>query len=326
MNASPPQISVIVPVYNVGNLVRTCVGSILSQDFADFELILVDDGSTDDSGCICDEFTSRDSRVSVIHKKNGNSASARNAGLDRANGEFVVFVDADDSLRAGALRTMLTRGISSGADLAVFSFATIGRNERLTIIPEESDVHWDTALRRMLLYRFPSQPWAKLYKKSLFDGIRFDPRAQFGQDLICNMDALIHKRPNVACFPDVVYNYVLRPTSNSFQNRFADRYKTLSELADERLHEANLETRLARELSAFRALNLVQVSFKTGKPPRKENAAKAFLAPNLDPDDLGSLPSRIAGSYRRSLLLGDVHFRMRLLRLRVARTLKGGPF
>ena len=326
MNASPPQISVIVPVYNVGNLVRTCVGSILSQDFAGFELILVDDGSTDDSGCICDEFTSRDSRVSVIHKKNGNSASARNAGLDRAKGDFVVFVDADDSLRPGALRTMLDHGLSSNAELCVFSFAKIGRNERLTVLPEEPAVPWETALRRLLLYRFPSQPWAKLFRKSLFDGIRFDSRAQFGQDLICNMDVLIRKRPRIACFPDVVYDYVLRPTSNSFQNRFADRYRILCELADERLCGANLETKLARELSAFRALNLVQISFKTGKPPRKENAAKTFLAPDLNPEDLGSLPSRIASSYRRSILLGDIHFRIRLLRLRVASTLKGGPF
>ncbi len=326
MNASPPRISVIVPVYNVGNLVRTCVDSILSQDFGNFELILVDDGSTDESGPICDEIARLDSRATVIHKENGNSASARNAGLDLATGEFVVFVDADDSLRVGALRTMLDRGLSSNADLAVFSFATIGRNDRIKILSEEIDVPWETALRRMLLYRFPTQPWAKIYRRSLFDGVRFDPRAQFGQDLICNMDVLLRKHPRIACFSDIVYNYVLRPTSNSFRNRFEERYRILSELAEERLREANLESGLTRELSSFRALNLVQTGFKTGKPPPKTLANQVFLAPDLNPESLGPLPCKIAEWYRRSLLLGDILFRTRLLRFRIARTLRGKPF
>ena len=326
MRTSPPTISVIVPVYMVGNLVRTCADSILAQNFDNFELILVDDGSTDESGPICDEIARLDTRVIVIHKENGNSASARNAGLDRARGEFVVFVDADDSLRAGALRTMLDRGHSSGADIAVFSFATIGRSERLTILPEEDDIPWETALHRMLLYRFPTQPWAKLYRSYLFDGVRFDPRAQFGQDLICNMDVMMQKHPRIACFPDVIYDYVLRPNSNSFRNRFEERYRILSELAGKRLRDANLETAMRRDLAAFRAFNLVQAGFKTGKPPPKTIAGQIFLAPNLNLEDLGPLPGKITDCYRRSIPLGDIYFRTRLLRSRVAKAFRRNPF
>ena len=89
-------ISVIVPVYNVERYIRQCVESILEQTYADLEIILVDDGSTDGSGSICDEYKLKDNRVVVIHKCNGGLSEARNAGLDIARGEYIGFVDSDD--------------------------------------------------------------------------------------------------------------------------------------------------------------------------------------------------------------------------------------
>ena len=97
MEGAPmPAVSVIVPVYNVEKYLRRCIDSILAQTFTDFELILVDDGSPDNCGAICDEYAARDARVRVIHKENGGVSSARNAGLDAATGEYVAFVDGDD--------------------------------------------------------------------------------------------------------------------------------------------------------------------------------------------------------------------------------------
>ena len=93
-----PLISVIVPIYNVEPYIHKCIDSIVSQTFADFELILVDDGSPDNCGKICDEYAKKDSRVHVIHKKNGGLASARNAGIDVAKGKYISFVDSDDYL------------------------------------------------------------------------------------------------------------------------------------------------------------------------------------------------------------------------------------
>lgn len=91
-----PKISIIVPVYNVEKYLRKCIDSILNQTFKDFELILIDDGSTDESGKICDEYNLKDNRIKVIHKENGGLSSARNAGLDIAQGEYIGFVDSDD--------------------------------------------------------------------------------------------------------------------------------------------------------------------------------------------------------------------------------------
>lgn len=93
-----PLISVIVPVYNSEKYLHRCIDSILTQTFSDFELLLVDDGSTDSSGAICDEYAKKDQRVRVFHKENGGVSSARNLGLDKARGEWIAFVDADDEL------------------------------------------------------------------------------------------------------------------------------------------------------------------------------------------------------------------------------------
>ncbi len=93
-----PKISVIVPVYNVEKYLRRCIDSILSQTFSDFELLLIDDGSKDKSGDICDEYVAKDVRIKVFHKANAGVSSARNLGLDKAKGEFIFFVDSDDFL------------------------------------------------------------------------------------------------------------------------------------------------------------------------------------------------------------------------------------
>lgn len=91
-----PKVSVIVPVYNAGKYLHRCIGSIMAQTYTDFELLLVDDGSTDGSGKICDEYAQKDSRIRVFHKENGGAASARNVGLDNACGEWIAYIDGDD--------------------------------------------------------------------------------------------------------------------------------------------------------------------------------------------------------------------------------------
>ena len=102
-----PKISVIVPVYNAGEYLHRCVDSILAQTFTDFELLLVNDGSKDNSGVICDEYAARDSRVCVFHKENGGVSSARNLGLDNAKGEWITFVDSDDYILPAFLTTFV---------------------------------------------------------------------------------------------------------------------------------------------------------------------------------------------------------------------------
>ena len=112
------KISIIVPVYNAAETLPDCLKSILSQEGVDFEVILVNDGSTDDSGIVCDRLAAADPRVTAIHQLNGGVSSARNAGLEAATGEYVAFVDADDALLEGALKNMSTEN----ADLVVAGY------------------------------------------------------------------------------------------------------------------------------------------------------------------------------------------------------------
>lgn len=93
-----PKLSIIIPIYNAEQFIRRCIDSILEQTYTDFELLLIDDGSTDDSSRICDVYSENDSRIKVFHKKNGGVSSARNVGLDNANGEWIVFIDSDDAI------------------------------------------------------------------------------------------------------------------------------------------------------------------------------------------------------------------------------------
>ncbi len=123
------KISVIVPAYNAEKTLHRCVDSILAQTFEDFELILVDDGSKDSSGRICDEYAAKDSRIRVVHKSNGGVSSARNAGLDIASGEYVAFIDSDDYIDNDYLLSF-TR---YNADLIVSGAKTISNNKTITI-------------------------------------------------------------------------------------------------------------------------------------------------------------------------------------------------
>ncbi len=114
-----PKYSVIVPVYNAGTRLETCVGSVLGQSFKDFELLLIDDGSTDGSGGICDHYAAGDARVKAIHQANRGVSSARNAGIDAACGEIVLFVDSDDSIEEGLLSEIDSK-MDSDADILFF--------------------------------------------------------------------------------------------------------------------------------------------------------------------------------------------------------------
>ena len=124
------KISVIIPVYNVQDYLEECVNSILAQTYTNLEIILVDDGSKDNSGQLCDAFSKRDSRVKVIHKENGGVSTARNAGIESATGEYIAFVDADDYIAPDMYSRLMNLLKYFGADFC-FSNRTMNQGEPL---------------------------------------------------------------------------------------------------------------------------------------------------------------------------------------------------
>ncbi|NHM29280.1 glycosyltransferase family 2 protein [Neobacillus terrae] len=173
------KISIIVPIYKVEPYLRQCVGSILAQSYTNFELILVDDGSPDKCGEICDEYAKKDNRIKVIHKKNGGLSSARNAGLDIAAGDFIGFIDGDDFVDTDMYEILYNLLVEYNADVAECSLKIIKSSN---LQPLETDKIKDGtvesgdnlfALKRLLEKPIRNVACNKLYKKELFADLRY---------------------------------------------------------------------------------------------------------------------------------------------------------
>jgi len=203
-------ISVIVPVYNVAAYLPQCVESILQQDYEKLEIILIDDGSTDESGAICDQYASADSRIRVIHQKNGGAAAAKNAGLRIATGEYLAFADSDDFVEAGAYSYMLRVLKETGAQAGEFSFRYVSRSgsENHVICPQRELVETREYLRRFTKGWNCALLWNKLYRRELFDGIFFEEGHRIDDEYFTYQGIMNAK--SVVCDSQVVYNYRLR--------------------------------------------------------------------------------------------------------------------
>ena len=135
-----PLVSVIIPVYNVEKYLKECIDSVLNQTYDNFEIILVDDGSTDSSGKICDEYSSKDARITVIHKKNEGQSVARNKGIERSSGDWLYFPDSDDYIADDMFETLLKKAVTEKADIVIFdaySFSDDGGKVRQSYISKK---------------------------------------------------------------------------------------------------------------------------------------------------------------------------------------------
>lgn len=179
-NEIVPLCSVIIPVYNVEQYLHTCVDSVLAQNFENFEIILVDDGSPDNCPQICDEYAAKDNRIKVIHKKNGGVSSARNMAIDNANGEYITFLDSDDFWQDGYLSIMLDFCLQHDADIAQCSFIR-GTETTFPEIKKQYKIKVFDNHSIFLKGYAKIILWGKLYKRHLFEGVRM-PEGKFFED------------------------------------------------------------------------------------------------------------------------------------------------
>lgn len=228
-----PEISVIVPVYRVEPYLRQCVDSILSQTFTDFELILVDDGSPDNCGAICDEYALEDSRVRVIHKQNGGLSDARNAGIDMAKGEFLTFIDSDDLVAPEYLNRLYHSIKSSAAEIAICNMLPFKDSSNPQIEEQNSNDSKRIISGRdacLSIYRMdgtvPIMAWGKLYKSSLFNGIRYPVGLIHEDD--ATTPKLFYLANKIAQIGDKLYLYRSRADSIMSQPFSAKRFDCLS--------------------------------------------------------------------------------------------------
>ena len=215
-----PTVSVIVPVYNVREYLSRCVDSILAQTFADIEVLLIDDGSTDGSGAICDEYAQKDSRVRVFHQENGGVCAARNCGLDEAKGEYYLLCDSDDAIHPKLIEMAIFQAKTNGLDCLIYGYKIVSEEITLAEIQQENrgEEYVELMTRKQVLYeilrgeRFRMLACNKLYKADLWKTIRFPVGRKFGDDTSVTYK-LMDLCQQVGYVKTPYYYYCMRPGS-----------------------------------------------------------------------------------------------------------------
>lgn len=299
-----PLITVIVPVYNSAYYLKKSITSILKQTYRNLEIILVDDGSTDKSGDICDRYAKKDARIKVIHKVNGGVSSARNAGIDAATGRYITFVDADDWLPEKAIEALLQAASTTNADYIagviesryLFSTDHIYGDRAL-------DSSHDGFLKIIMEHNIYPPCYGKLYSLSIIrqNGIRFPPGIRFGEDSVFVWNYLRVCRSAV-CITDVTYYYSNILSGNACSHFYDDIDICLSEVVkayDALLKKQGEESFLAKRLSEACAVARFWLvcGFYSRELPEAEALERMKEAYLLFCDYFGDIPSNSLADY-----------------------------
>lgn len=245
MEFKNPQISIIVPVYNVEEYLSQCVVSILDQTFTNFEVILIDDGSEDNSGHICEEFAKKDERVRVFHKVNGGVSSARNLGLRYAKGDWICFVDSDDLLPCSSLQIFLSH-VREDIDLVMAGYVIMKTNGDIVESPKKHTscmLGYQEALREMYHatdFNYQGYLWCKMFRNSviLHNKISFNESISFNEDRLFIVNYICHSKKNIAYTTSSVYNYILRDSGvmssilKGYNRKFATDFDAFVQMRD----------------------------------------------------------------------------------------------
>lgn len=241
-------ISVIIPVYNVEKYLIRCVDSVLRQQNATLELILVDDGSTDTSGKICDDYAAKHSNVMSLHIENSGPATAKNAGYDHATGNYIAFIDSDDEIKPNMFSTMLQSGYKHNADIVCCNYIQInedGSYEHTEHTGKEYVLNQDEAIKAILIKdKIYSQCWTKIYKRATMEAnhIRNTEGLKTDEDFIYNIQAFACSE-TVCVVDQPLYIYSHRSTSLS-----KDYFNThIQQYIDNRILRLKLVEKIIKE-------------------------------------------------------------------------------
>lgn len=265
-----PLVSVIVPVYNVEQQINRCVESICHQSYNNIEILLVDDGSNDDSGSMCDEWASKDPRIKVFHKANGGLSDARNYGIDRAAGELMMFVDSDDYIAVDMIEVLYDLLVEHDAEISICDPVHVFDDESASFRHDESTVVLSARdAVKELLYQtsFLTSAWGKLYVASCFSELRFPVGALFEDSAI--MYKTFETARRVAYTPSKLYAYCHREnsiTTSAFDKRHLYIWDICKQIekyyanASADLRSAARSYRMSAALRVY--LNAVQAGFE----------------------------------------------------------------
>ena len=209
------KVSVIVAAYNIEKYIARCLDSILNQTYKNLEIIVVNDGSSDNTGEIIDKYSEKDIRIKVIHKENSGVSSARNKGLDMSTGDYIGFVDGDDTIEPDMYELLVSNAINYTADISHCGYKLIEGQEEILMHGTNQIIIQDRKKGILdLLDGSMVEPgiWNKVFKRSIIEGIRLDESIKINEDLLFNM--LLFNKSSKSVFHDVTkYNYIKRDES-----------------------------------------------------------------------------------------------------------------
>ncbi|MBQ7999661.1 MAG: glycosyltransferase family 2 protein [Ruminococcus sp.] len=221
---SQPLVSVVIPVYNAENYIRTCIEQILSQTYKNMEIIFVDDGSTDNSRRICLEYADKDSRIVVYSKENGGVSSARNMGIEKATGDFLLFLDSDDWLENDAISKLVSACTENTADVVIFEYSVDYPDGR-KVVHTHKNLEGKMSVCDAVFHSIVGTNrfvWSKFYKRSAIKNIRFDETIHHGEDTL--FACLVMAECRSAYFlAEPLYRYVQSENSATRKSYFNKR-------------------------------------------------------------------------------------------------------
>lgn len=229
-------VTIVVPIYNVEKYLANCIESILCQTYKNLEILLIDDGSTDNSGVIADSYDKKDARITVYHKINGGLSDARNYGIDRTHGKFITFVDSDDYVSPFFVEVLYSNLIKFDADVSGCVYRrthNLDTNSRRDLNAKIMNWNSEVALKKMLRQEdeFTTSACALLYKTSCFKDVRY-PKGAYFEDLGTTY-LILHNAKKVVRTSECLYHYYVREGSisnNHFEVKYMDQYKFAEEV------------------------------------------------------------------------------------------------
>lgn len=241
-----PLISIIIPAYNIENYIAKCLDSLLNQTYRNLEIIVVDDGSSDNTGKVIDDYSSKYDNIKVIHKKNAGVSAARNSGIEVVSGEYIGFVDGDDTVDKEMFEVLIENAIKYDADISHCGYkmvfpSRIDYYHNTRVLVEQDN---ELGLKDLILgQRVEPGLVNKLYKRNLFKTVRMNENIKINEDLLANY--YLFKQSKKSIFYDkCMYSYILRKNSASTSevniNKIIDPVKVKKEILDDLGKESNL--------------------------------------------------------------------------------------
>lgn len=265
-------ISVIIPIYNVEKYLAKCIESVLGQTYKNLEIILIDDGSPDNCGKICDKYAYSDRRIRVIHKQNGGVSSARNAGLDIATGEWIYFLDPDDWIEIDTMEKVLKKATETKADMCFFDYENAFEDNSVFVSTLHSDKTLFTNMKdygALCTYSQAASVWSYIVKAPLIlDNIRFDENLYRGEDVVFNFQLYGHIK-SFSYLKTVLYHRRIRTESamaiirDDYPKTVYDRYNLMVNTVKKGVYPNKVQT-VINSMLISELKNIVKLAFHNG--------------------------------------------------------------